>query len=618
MSKKQKKNLIRVISSAVLLAVIWALPLEGVWRLLVFLVPYAVIGYDVLFSAVRNIFHGQIFDENFLMAIATVGAFFVADYPEAVAVMLFYQIGELFQSIAVGKSRKSIAALMDIRPDSANVLRNGETVTVAPEEIEVGETILIKPGEKIPLDAVITSGETAVNNAALTGESLPVECRVGDTLISGSVNLNGVVEAKVQSVFSESTVSKILNLVENSASKKARSENFITRFAKYYTPCVVIAAVLLAVLPPMALKQSFSVWVERALTFLVVSCPCALVISVPLSFFGGIGGASKAGILIKGANYLEALSAVDTVVFDKTGTLTKGTFSVASLHPQNCSEAELLELAALAESYSNHPIGISVVKAYGGPLDKSEITEIQEIAGQGIRANIDGKTVCAGNGKLMDSVGVQWERSQAVGTTVHVAVEHVYFGYIVVADEMKQDAKFAVDKLKSVGVQKTVMLTGDSEQVGRAVGESLGIDEIHTQMLPDDKVSVVERLLQEKDDKRALAFVGDGINDAPVLARADVGIAMGALGSDAAIEAADIVLMDDKPSKLARAMEISKKTMRIVRQNITFALLVKAVVLILGAVGLAGMWLAVFADVGVMVIAVLNAMRALRIAVPKN
>ncbi len=618
MSKKQKKNLIRVISSAVLLAVIWALPLEGVWRLLVFLVPYAVIGYDVLFSAVRNIFHGQIFDENFLMAIATVGAFFVADYPEAVAVMLFYQIGELFQSIAVGKSRKSIAALMDIRPDSANVLRNGETVTVAPEEVEVGETILIKPGEKIPLDAVITSGETAVNNAALTGESLPVECRVGDTLISGSVNLNGVVEAKVQSVFSESTVSKILNLVENSASKKARSENFITRFAKYYTPCVVIAAVLLAVLPPMALKQSFSVWVERALTFLVVSCPCALVISVPLSFFGGIGGASKAGILIKGANYLEALSAVDTVVFDKTGTLTKGTFSVASLHPQNCSEAELLELAALAESYSNHPIGISVVKAYGGPLDKSEITEIQEIAGQGIRANIDGKTVCAGNGKLMDSVGVQWERSQAVGTTVHVAVEHVYFGYIVVADEMKQDAKFAVDKLKSVGVQKTVMLTGDSEQVGRAVGESLGIDEIHTQMLPDDKVSVVERLLQEKDDKRALAFVGDGINDAPVLARADVGIAMGALGSDAAIEAADIVLIDDKPSKLARAMEISKKTMRIVRQNITFALLVKAVVLILGAVGLAGMWLAVFADVGVMVIAVLNAMRALRIAVPKN
>ncbi len=617
MSKKQKKNLIRVISSAVLLAVIWALPLEGVWRLLVFLVPYAVIGYDVLFSAVRNIFHGQIFDENFLMAIATVGAFFVADYPEAVAVMLFYQIGELFQSIAVGKSRKSIAALMDIRPDSANVLRNGETVTVAPEEVEVGETILIKPGEKIPLDAVITSGETAVNNAALTGESLPVECRVGDTLISGSVNLNGVVEAKVQSVFSESTVSKILNLVENSASKKARSENFITRFAKYYTPCVVIAAVLLAVLP-LALQQSFSVWVERALTFLVVSCPCALVISVPLSFFGGIGGASKAGILIKGANYLEALSAVDTVVFDKTGTLTKGTFSVASLHPQNCSEAELLKTAALAESYSNHPIGISVVKAYGGPLDKSEIADIQEIAGQGIQANIGGKTVCAGNGKLMDSVGVQWERSQAVGTTVHVAVEHVYFGYIVVADEMKQDAKFAVDKLKSVGVQKTVMLTGDSEQVGRAVGESLGIDEIHTQMLPDDKVSVVERLLQEKDDKRALAFVGDGINDAPVLARADVGIAMGALGSDAAIEAADIVLMDDKPSKIAKAMEISKKTMRIVRQNITFALLVKAVVLILGAVGLAGMWLAVFADVGVMVIAVLNAMRALRIAVPKN
>lgn len=613
MSKKQKKNLFRILSTVVLLAVAWLLPLEGVWRLLVFLVPYAVIGYDVLFSAVRNILHGQIFDENFLMALATVGAFFVADYPEAVAVMLFYQIGELFQSIAVGKSRKSIAALMDIRPDYANVLRNGETVTVSPEEVEIGETILIKPGEKIPLDAVITSGETAVNNAALTGESLPVECRIGDSLISGSVNLNGVVEAEVRSVFSESTVSKILNLVENSASKKARSENFITKFAKYYTPCVVIAAVLLAVLPPLILKQSFSVWIERALTFLVVSCPCALVISVPLSFFGGIGGASKAGILIKGANYLEALSAVDTVVFDKTGTLTKGAFTVSSVHPQNSSESELLELAALAESYSSHPIAVSIVNAYTGTLDKSKVSDVRELLGQGIQAIVCGKTVSVGNGRLMDTANVKWQDCRTVGTVVHVAADGEYLGYLVIADAIKPDAKSAIEKLKSVGVHKTVMLTGDIDTVGRAVGETLQIDEIHTQMMPNDKVSVVEKLLHEKDPKRTVAFVGDGINDAPVLARADIGIAMGALGSDAAIEAADIVLMDDKPSKLAKAIEISKKTMRIVHQNIAFALAVKAIVLILGAAGFAGMWLAVFADVGVMVIAVLNAMRAMKV-----
>lgn len=614
MSKKQKKNLVRILCSAVLLAVAWLLPLEGVWRLLVFLVPYAVIGYDVLFSAVRNILHGQIFDENFLMALATVGAFFVADYPEAVAVMLFYQIGELFQSIAVGKSRKSIAALMDIRPDYANVLRNGEAITVSPEEVEIGETILIKPGEKIPLDAVITSGETSVNNAALTGESLPVECRVGDTLISGSVNLNGVVEAKVKSVFSESTVSKILNLVENSASKKARSENFITKFAKYYTPCVVIAAVLLAVLPPLILKQSFAVWIERALTFLVVSCPCALVISVPLSFFGGIGGASKAGILIKGANYMEALSTVDTVVFDKTGTLTKGIFSVSSLHPQDCSESELLELAALAESYSSHPIAASVVKAYEGTLDKTKISDVQELAGQGIQATVNRKPVYVGSSKLMDAVGIKRKDGDTVGTTVHVAADGKYLGYLVIADEIKADAKSAIEKLKSIGVRKTVMLTGDADTVGRAVGETLGIDEMHTQMMPNDKVSVVEALLQEKNPKHTLAFVGDGINDAPVLARADIGIAMGALGSDAAIEAADVVLMDDKPSKLAKAIEISKKTMRIVHQNIVFALLVKAIVLVFSAIGLAGMWLAVFADVGVMVIAVLNAMRSLKVS----
>lgn len=614
MSKKQKKNLTRILCSAVLLAVAWLLPLEGIWRLLVFLVPYAVIGYDVLFSAVRNILHGQIFDENFLMALATVGAFFVADYPEAVAVMLFYQIGELFQSIAVGKSRKSIAALMDIRPDYANVLRNGEAVTVSPEEVEIGETILIKPGEKIPLDAVITSGETSVNNAALTGESLPVECRVGDTLISGSVNLNGVVEAKVKSVFSESTVSKILNLVENSASKKARSENFITKFAKYYTPCVVIAAVLLGVLPPLILKQSFAVWIERALTFLVVSCPCALVISVPLSFFGGIGGASKAGILIKGANYMEALSTVDTVVFDKTGTLTKGIFSVSAIHPQNCSESELLELAALAESYSSHPIAASVVKAYDGILDKTKISDVHELAGRGIQATVNHKPVYVGNSKLMDAVGINRKEIDTVGTTVHVAANGKYLGYLVIADEIKADAKTAIERLKSIGVRKTVMLTGDADAVGRAVGEAIGIDEMHTQMMPNDKVAVVEALLQEKKPKHTLAFVGDGINDAPVLARADIGIAMGALGSDAAIEAADVVLMDDKPSKLAKAIEISKKTMRIVHQNIVFALLVKAIVLVFSAIGLAGMWLAVFADVGVMVIAVLNAMRSLKVS----
>lgn len=614
MTRKQKKNLIRVVLSAVLLVIAWVLPIEGIWRLLAFLVPYAVIGYDVLFSAVRNIFHGQIFDENFLMALATVGAFFVADYPEAVAVMLFYQIGELFQSIAVGKSRKSIAALMDIRPDYANVLRGDKVVTVSPEEVEVGETILIKPGEKIPLDAVITSGETSVNNAALTGESLPIECCVGDTLISGSVNINGVVEAKVSSVFTESTVSKILNLVENSSSKKARSENFITKFAKYYTPCVVAAALLLAVFPPLILEQSFAIWIERALTFLVVSCPCALVISVPLSFFGGIGGASKAGILIKGANYMEALSAVDTVVLDKTGTLTKGKFSVTALHPQGCSESELLELAALAESYSNHPIADSVVNAYRGVLDKSKIFAVQELSGRGVQANINGKVVCVGNGKLMDSVDAEWHECHTVGTTVHVAVDGTYMGHLVIADEIKPDAKSAIERLKAIGVQKTVMLTGDMDKVGRAVGETLGLDEIHTQMMPNDKVAVVETLLKEKSEKRTLAFVGDGINDAPVLARADVGIAMGALGSDAAIEAADVVLMDDKPSKLAKAVEISKKTMRIVRQNIIFALVVKAVVLILSAIGIAGMWLAVFADVGVMVLAVLNAMRALKIS----
>lgn len=611
MTRKQKRNLFRIVLSAVLLVVAWVLPTDGLLRLLTFLIPYAVAGYDVVFSAIRNILHGQVFDENFLMSVATIGAFFIADYPEAVAVMVFYQVGELFQSIAVGKSRKSIAALMDIRPDYANVLRDGTVQTVTPEEIEIGEIIEIKPGEKIPLDAVITKGETTVNTSALTGESIPVTCRVGDSVISGSVNQNGLVYAQVTSTFGESTVSKILDLVENATSKKAKSENFITRFAKYYTPCVVFAALALAVLPPLILKQDFAPWVTRALTFLVVSCPCALVVSVPLSFFGGIGGASKHGVLIKGANYLETLAKAQTVVFDKTGTLTNGTFTVTEIHPKEMSVSKLLEIAAAAERFSTHPIAISILKACGKETDESRVTNIEERAGQGISAEIDGKSVFVGNAALMDAIGVEWDVCETVGTTVHIAVDGVYAGYILIADTVKSDAKTALEELKNTGVQKTVMLTGDSDTVGQAVAKELAIDEVYTQLMPDDKVRITEKLLAEQPEKAALAFVGDGINDAPVLARADIGIAMGALGSDAAIEAADVVLMDDKPSKLVRALHISRKTMRIVRENIVFALLVKAVVLIFSAFGLAGMWLAVFADVGVMVLAVCNAMRAM-------
>lgn len=611
MSRKQKRNLFRIVLAAVLLVVVWALPTDGVVRLLTFLIPYAIVGYDVVFEALRNIVHGQVFDENFLMSVATIGAFFVADYPEAVAVMLFYQVGELFQSIAVGKSRKSIAALMDIRPDYANVLRDGEVKAVSPEEVEIGEIIEIKPGEKIPLDAVVTKGETTVNTSALTGESVPVTCRVGDNIISGSVNQNGLIEAKVTSVFGESTVSKILDLVENATSKKAKSENFITRFAKYYTPCVVFAALALALIPPLVLKQPFSVWVTRALTFLVVSCPCALVVSVPLTFFCGIGGASKQGVLIKGANYLEALSKAETVVFDKTGTLTNGTFTVTAIHPRQVSEGELLDIAATAESFSSHPIAISILKAHGGHIDKSRIDGIEELSGRGIHAEIDGKSVYVGNGVLMQSVGADFHECKTVGTTVHIAVDGVYAGHIVIADTVKPDAKSAVEQLKASGIRKTVMLTGDSDKVGQAVAKELGIDEAYTQLMPDDKVEKTEKLLAEKSPKSTLAFVGDGINDAPVLARADVGIAMGALGSDAAIEAADVVLMDDKPAKLVTALKISRKTMRIVRQNIVFALSVKAVVLLLSAVGLASMWVAVFADVGVMILAVCNAVRAM-------
>lgn len=612
MSRKQKRNVFRIAFSAVLFVVVWALPSDGVLRLLTFLVPYAIVGYDVVFEALRNIAHGQVFDENFLMSVATIGAFFVADYPEAVAVMLFYQIGELFQSIAVGKSRKSIAALMDIRPDYANVLRDGDVKTVSPEEVEIGEIIEIKPGEKIPLDAVVTKGETTVNTAALTGESVPVTCRVGDAVISGSVNQNGLIEARVTSVFGESTVSKILDLVENATSKKAKSENFITRFAKYYTPCVVFAALALALIPPLLFKQPFSVWMTRALTFLVVSCPCALVVSVPLTFFCGIGGASRLGVLIKGANYLETLSKAETVVFDKTGTLTNGTFTVVAIHPQQISERELLDLTATAESVSSHPIATSILKAYGEPIDKTRIGNIEELSGRGIHAVIDGKSVYVGNGVLMQSVGVDFHECKTVGTTVHIAVDGLYAGHIVIADTVKPDAKSAVEQLKASGIRKTVMLTGDSDTVGQAVAKEHGIDEAYTQLMPDDKVEKTEKLLAEKNTKSTLAFVGDGINDAPVLARADVGIAMGALGSDAAIEAADVVLMDDKPAKLVTALKISRKTMRIVRQNIVFALSVKAVVLLLSAFGLASMWVAVFADVGVMILAVCNAVRAMR------
>lgn len=609
MSRKQKKMLLRIILAAVLLVIALFLPLKGWWKLAVFLIPYGVIGYDVLWRAICNILRGQVFDEQFLMALATVGAFFTGEFPEAVMVMFFYQVGELFQSIAVGRSRKSIAALMDIRPDSAVVVRDGEEIEVFPDEVAVGETIVIRPGEKIPLDGVITEGQTTVDTAALTGESLPRDCSAGEAVISGSVNLTGVIHVEVTKNFEESTVSKILELVENSAVKKAKAERFITRFARYYTPCVVMGALLLAILPPL-LFGNWQEWIHRALIFLVVSCPCALVISVPLSFFGGIGGASRKGILIKGANYLEALAKVKTVVFDKTGTLTRGTFAVSAIHAKDMEEQRFLELAAMAESYSGHPIAASICRAYGKPIDHERIQEVQEHSGKGICATIDDLQVAAGNEKLMVAMGIAAPASQEPGTIVHLAVNGTYAGYLAVTDEMKPDAAAAIQALKAAGVDKTVMLTGDLKAVADAVGKQLGIDEIHAQLLPDQKVEQVEELLLQKNG--TLAFVGDGINDAPVLTRADIGIAMGALGSDAAIEAADIVLMDDQPSKIAEAIRLSRKTMAIVKQNIIFSLAVKGLVLLLSALGLTGMWLAVFADVGVMVIAILNAMRALK------
>lgn len=604
----------RICVALVLFAAAFLLPLTGWVRFAAFLAVYAVIGWDVLWRAVRNIARGQVFDENFLMALATVGAFFVGEYPEGVAVMLFYQVGEWFQSYAVGRSRRSITALMDIRPDYANVYRADALVQVDPNEVAVGEEIVVKPGERIPLDGQVVDGTSMVDTSALTGESVPRDVSPGSSVISGCVNLNGVLTIKVEKEFGASTVSKILDLVENASSKKAKAENFITKFARYYTPVVVISAALLAIAPPLVLGGGFERWIYQALIFLVISCPCALVISVPLSFFGGIGGASKLGILIKGSNYMEVLSKVDTVVFDKTGTLTKGTFAVTGIIPaEGVDRAQLLELAAYVEGFSSHPIALSLRQAYGREIDQSRVADVQEIAGHGVRAVVDGQMVCAGNGKMMELLGLQAAEVKEIGTIVHVSADMCYLGYIVIADELKPDAATAVAALKKCGIHKTVMLTGDTAAAAEAVAAELGLDEVHAGLLPADKVAQVEALLSEPAQRGALAFVGDGINDAPVLSRADIGIAMGGLGSDAAIEAADVVLMDDKPSRIASAVRLARRTLMIVRQNIVFALGIKALVLVLGALGMANMWEAVFADVGVSFLAILNATRALRV-----
>jgi Cd2+/Zn2+-exporting ATPase len=635
MTRKQKKMLYRIILSAVLFVLVELLP--TIWlpvsiplltstqvdasgqpgsvlnEWLLFLVPYLVIGWDVLYRAVRNIKNGQVFDENFLMAVATVGAFGCGEYPEAVAVMLFYQVGELFQNVAVTRSRQSISDLMDIRPDYANVERDGQLVQVDPDEVSVGDIIVVKPGERVPLDGTVTEGTSALDTAVLTGESLPRDIGVGQDVISGCVNLTGLLRVQVTKPFGESTVSKILDLVENASSKKAKAENFITKFARYYTPAVVFAALALAILPPLLGMGSFLMWLRRALVFLVVSCPCALVISIPLSFFGGIGGASKQGILIKGGNYLEALAEAGIVVFDKTGTLTRGSFAVSQVHPVGMSEDELLTLAALAEQWSDHPISKSIRAAAPEQLELSRATDAEEIAGHGVKAQVDGKTVWAGNAKLMQLAGSDCDESCGhVGTIVHTAVDSTYAGHIVVSDQVKDTTAQALTDLKAAGIRKTVMLTGDAPAVAQEVGKVLGIDEVYAGLLPGDKVDRVETLLKEKNPNENLVFVGDGINDAPVLSRADIGVAMGAMGSDAAIEAADIVLMDDDLSKLPVAVNIARKTLRIVRQNIVFALAVKFLVLALSAVGLANMWMAVFADVGVSVIAILNASRMLK------
>ena len=624
MTKKQKKMLLRILSTAVLLAALHFLPVEGWLRLGAYLLTYLVIGYDILRKAGRGILNGQVFDENFLMAVATVGAFALAiyersgDYNEAIAVMLFYQIGELFQSYAVGKSRRNISALMDIRPDYANVEWDGQLVQVDPDEVAIGTVIVVQPGEKVPIDGVVTEGSSTLNTAALTGESLPRDAKEGDEVISGCINMTGVLKIRTTKAFGESTVSKILELVENSSSRKSRSEDFIAKFARIYTPVVCYSALALAVVPPLirlagGMDGQWEQWVYRALTFLVTSCPCALVVSIPLSFFAGIGGASHEGILIKGSNYLETLSQVRTVVFDKTGTLTKGVFEVTAVHHSDMDEKKLLEYAALAECASSHPISKSLQRAYGRPIDRSRVTDIQESSGHGVTAVVDGHTVAAGNGKLMERLGVAYHDCHSVGTIIHMAVDGQYAGHIVISDVVKPNAKAAIDALHRAGVEKTVMLTGDGKKVADAVAAELGVDEVHSELLPADKVAQVEALLSRQRGKAKLAFVGDGINDAPVLGRADIGIAMGAMGSDAAIEAADIVLMDDEPLQIAKAIRISRKCIGIVYQNIVFALAVKFACLVLVAVGAADMWAAIFADVGVMVLAVLNAIRALRV-----
>ena len=610
-----KKKLIKIIIALILFVFSMVVKFENVWiNNTLFIISYIIVGFEIIRKAVRNIFRGKVFDENFLMTVATVGAFGIGEFPEAVAVMLFYQIGELFQNYAVDKSRRSIANLMDIRPDYANVYRNGIVEKVNPDEVKIGETIIVKPGEKIPLDGVIFEGKTTLDTKALTGESMPREVAQGDEILSGCINLNGVIKVEVTKEFGESTVSKILDLVENASSKKSRSENFITKFAKYYTPIVVIIAVFLAILPPLLLSnQNFSDWIYRALSFLVVSCPCALVISIPLGFFGGIGGASKMGILIKGSNYLEALSNVETVVFDKTGTLTKGVFEVQKVKPVGISEEELLKIVAYSEYYSNHPIAKSIKKAYGKAIEEKQIIKTQELSGLGISAKIGEQDVLIGNEKLMNEHQIIFSKCNDIGTILHVAIEREYVGYIVIADTIKEDSIVAIKELKKNNVKKTVMLTGDKKEVGESVSKELGIDEVYTELLPDGKVEKVEELLKKKSEKGKLAFVGDGINDSPVLALADIGIAMGGLGADSAIEAADIVIMTDEPSKIVKAIKLSKKTMRIVKENIIFAIFIKIAVLILAALGISTMWEAVFADVGVSVIAILNALRVLRV-----
>ena len=623
MTKKQKKMLIRIIIAAVLLIALNFIPVKGILRMILFLIPYLVIGYDILKKAGKGILNRQVFDENFLMAVATIGAIAIAIYDrsgnfnEAVAVMLFYQIGELFQSYAVGKSRRNISELMDIRPDYANIEQDGKLERVDPDEVEIGTVIVVQPGEKVPIDGIVIEGTSTLNTSALTGESLPRETKVGDEIISGCINMTGVLKIRTIKEFGESTVSKILELVENSTSRKSRSEDFISKFAKYYTPAVCYGALALAILPPlvrmlaMGAAPQWDMWIYRALTFLVISCPCALVISIPLSFFAGIGGASHEGVLVKGSNYLEAMSQTKYVVFDKTGTLTQGVFEVNGVHHSEMEEEKLLEYAALAESASSHPISRSIQRAYGKEIDRTRVSEIEEISGNGVTAKVDGKLVAAGNDKLMKRLGITPIACHSAGTIIHIAIDGKYMGHILISDVEKPTSKEAIRALKFAGIEKTVMLTGDAKRVADQVAEKLGLDEVYSELLPSDKVAQVERLLAEKPEKAKLAFVGDGINDAPVLGRADIGIAMGAMGSDAAIEAADVVLMDDDPLKIVKAIKISKKCIRIVYQNIIFALTIKAICLILGAIGIANMWVAIFADVGVMVIAVLNAIRAL-------